>query len=488
MMRKSNRALALAAVATSLLAALGAHPASAAERPDAGGSAPAAPAGEKAVHGQLDNGLVSITELAPPITRVFGYDGDFWTRGTLLGNPDGGRSDLYDRGFTLDGTLTQVLQGVAAGGNRRGNGGAPRYNGLFEVNATLDTAKAGLWSGGLLAATGMASYGRPITNEPGTISPVNMTPLWPVPFDNGAELTEYYLMQGLPLDLALIVGRIDATNFLDKNSFANNPESQFLNANLNNHLLFGEFVSFSTYGALLNAPVNENLSFAVAAFDPDTKPGDYAGVWENIGFGATMNLNYEIGGLKGLINPIFIYASKEAVAFDNPGLVTGLLTDSVPFKSGNWLFAVTGEQYLWTPEGASVPKAEGGRKDDFQVPTQDFAQNQPGVGLFYRFAFAPEDRNPFSLAVSGGLGGRGVIPGRPYDRMGLGAFAMFESDDLKAQPLVGGLVRDEAGIEAFYNFSITPAVQVSGDIQYIRSGRAGSSSALVLGTRLFARF
>ena len=439
------------------------------------------------VPGQLDNGLVSITKLQPGITRVFSYEGDFWTRGMLFGDLSGARTDLYDKGFTFDATLTQVLQGVASGGNVEGTGGA-YYNGLVEVNATLDTAKAGLWSGGLIFLTGMASYGKPITDEAGNISPVNMTALWPVPFEDRTELTEYYLGQGLPGGMFLAIGRIDATNFLDKSSFANNPETQFLNASLNNQLMVGEFISFSSYGALLLTPVNESLSFAWALFDPETLPGDYAGVWKNWGGAVAMDLRYQINGLSGIFNPVFIYASKDAVAFDNDRFVTGLLTDNVPFKDGNWTLAITGEQYLWTPPGSSVPKAQGGRKEEFIVPTQDFGQNQPGIGLFYRFAYAPADRNPFNIAVSGGIGGRGVVPGRPYDRFGLGAYAMFESDDLQDQPFVGGIVGDEVGVEAFYNFAITPALQLTFDVQYIQPGITGNDDGLVLGTRLFTRF
>ena len=437
--------------------------------------------------GKLDNGKTSITKLVPPITKVFNYSGDIWERGTMFGDPGGLRTKLYESGFTLDAQLTQVYQGVTSGGNASGNGSGS-YNGLLEINSTLDTAKLGLWSGGLIAATFQASFGDPLESEAGNVSPVNMTPLWPKPFDNGSTyLTEYYLFQGLPHEMEFIAGRIDATNFLDKNTFANNPESQFLNASLNNMLLWGNFLTFSTYATIFVAPVTKGLKIAVAAWTPNTEPGDDAGDWSDYGVVANPMFDYHLGGLPGAVQVVAAYSSADAVALDNPALVPDLITGTtLPEKNDNWMFTINGEQYLWAPKGASVPRAKGGRKEDFFMPTQDFAVNPPGVGLFYRAAYTPEDRNPWNWNVSGGLGARGIIPGRPYDRMGLGVYWLKESSDLDDQP--GNLVQDEVGVEAYYNLAITPWLQLSADVQWINPGITSSDDAWVLGSRLNTRF
>ena len=65
---------------------------------------------------------------------------------------------------------------------------------------------------------------------------------------------------------------------------------------------------------------------------------------------------------------------------------------------------------------------------------------------------------------------------------------MFASDDLEDKVIVGKLVEDEVGFDAFYNFAITPSVQLSADIQWIASGIESSDDAVVIGTRLFIRF
>jgi porin len=435
--------------------------------------------------GQLDNGLISITKVAPPITKVFDYSGDSSSRGTMLGDWNGRRTELYNNGFTFDANVTQIYQGVVSGGADGGNGGA-KYNGLFELNMALDTAKLGLWSGGLIAATVQSSWGNPITGEAGNLSPVNMTPIWPKPFDNSTELMEYYLTQALPGDMTMIVGRIDATNFLDKNTYANNPESQFLNASLNNMLLWGNFLTFSTYGAILVAPVSKEFTIAVAAWTPDTEAGDYGGDWSDYGLVVNPMFNYKIGDKPGSFQAVAAYSSSNPIAFDNPFLVPDIIHGVVPRKSNNWMVNINGSQLLWAPEGALVSRADGGRKEDFEVPTQDFAANPPGIGLFYRFAYTPKDRNPYNINLSGGLGARGIVPGRPFDRMGIGGYWLMASHDLNDQP--GNEFGDETGFEAYYNYAITPWLQLSADVQWISPGIKSSKDAVVMATRLYTRF
>ena len=399
----------------------------------------------------------------------------------MFGDLGGVRSDWYDKGFSLDMQVTQVYQTVTSGGSAAGNGNAA-YNGLSEINAYLDTAKLGWWSGGLLATTAQTSWGNPLQSEAGNLSLVNMTPLWPVPFDTTTRVTEYYLTQGLPHEISLILGRIDATDFLDTNSYANIPESQFLNGSLNNDLLWGELLTFSTYAGLLAIPVSEGFDIATGVWTPATQPDDYAGDWSD--WAAVINpiFSYHIGDKPGKAQVTYAISSENTVAFDNPRLgpidVGG--EELISSKSYNWLVTVNIEQHLWTPQGQNEHYASG---------TEDFANNPPGVGLFYRFGYMPDDRNPYNMTMSGGLGSRGIIPGRPNDRMGVGMYGMFASDHFQDKSLLlNELLDDEVGYEAYYNFAITPWMQLSADVQYIDPGITTSDNAWVLGSRLNVRF
>ena len=75
-------------------------------------------------------------------------------------------------------------------------------------------------------------------------------------------------------------------------------------------------------------------------------------------------------------------------------------------------------------------------------------------------AYTPEDRNPGKITISGGIGARGIIPGRPHDRMAVGVYSMLVSEDLNRQPVAGGIFGDEVGVAAFYNSASTPSLQL----------------------------
>ncbi|HTX54631.1 MAG TPA: carbohydrate porin, partial [Candidatus Baltobacteraceae bacterium] len=99
-----------------------------------------------------------------------------------------------------------------------------------------------------------------------------------------------------------------------------------------------------------------------------------------------------------------------------------------------------------------------------------------------RFGWAPEDRNPYTLYVSGGIGGRGVFESRPYDRFGVGVYWLKASSDLVTN--VRNLLRDETGFEAFYNVALTPWLTLSGDIQWIKSAVTRNGDTVVMGLRI----
>jgi porin len=91
-----------------------------------------------------------------------------------------------------------------------------------------------------------------------------------------------------------------------------------------------------------------------------------------------------------------------------------------------------------------------------------------------------------------GVGGKGIIPGRPLDQFGIGFYYIDVSNPKFTGPLTTrDFLRDEYGFEAYYNVAITPWLKLTPDIQVIRpaqkqvitSGK-GIDTASVLGFRL----
>jgi len=434
---------------------------------------------------------VSLTELVPGLTPVSDYSGDFADRYTLLGNADGGRQRLYESGVAFDATFTQVYQGVTSGGIDEDE---YEYHGLLEYGVSLDTGKLGWWPGGLLVTNFYTSFGNTLISKTGNISPVNFNSILPTADPSVTFPVEYYMTQALPTKTLVTVGRINAANFLDRSRFANDRRTQFFNAAMGNNLMVGNFVSFSTYAVLAVQPINKNLAVYGAVFDPTLQPDQYNpdgwDLFSDIGSGGGANIEWELAdGLKGSLNPVFIYSNKDTSEVDNPYYPLSPLEDLIiPInasvgKSDNYAFIATFDQYLWKPDNAKTAAEE-----KLPKPAADYAFQEPGLGLNIRAGVGPEDRNPWNVFFSGAIGGRGLIPGRPYDRLGIGFYTMHLSDDYEDLILIGDFLDDETGVEAFYNFALTPFVNFSVDIQWIDPGIESTDDTWVFGSRMFTRF
>jgi porin len=94
-----------------------------------------------------------------------------------------------------------------------------------------------------------------------------------------------------------------------------------------------------------------------------------------------------------------------------------------------------------------------------------------GIGLFGRVGYAPPETNPITVDGSIALVAHGLIDIRQYDSFAVGYYYNAISNDLKndvAQLTAGtSTVKDEQGIEIFYDFAITPAVRLIPSYQHI---------------------
>jgi porin len=147
-------------------------------------------------------------------------------------------------------------------------------------------------------------------------------------------------------------------------------------------------------------------------------------------------------------------------------------------SESSWAFDYTFDQYLWQPDG----------------------NPHHGIGLFFGFGASDGNPNPIQYSFLGGLGGKGVVPGRPDDNFGV-AFARTEFSSaflpFLRQQLNLGLQREDA-IEMFYNVALTPWLNVTGDLQIVKPGikkalnnasqLAGIDTAVVAGARVRVRF
>jgi porin len=151
-------------------------------------------------------------------------------------------------------------------------------------------------------------------------------------------------------------------------------------------------------------------------------------------------------------------------------------TTGIEKKSGSWNIYYNFDQYLY-----ETKKGSG-----------------KGIGIFGRFGVSDGNPNPVHYFYSLGIGGKGVIPGRSLDQFGIGGYYIDVSQPKFTGPdLTRTLLRNEYGIEAYYNIAITPWMMFTPDIQVIRPAqkdfvdtkglipvRKNVDTATVLGIRL----
>ena len=411
---------------------------------------------------------------AQPVAVPETYGGDFWTRPKLTGSWGGLRDELGKRGVVVDVDFYQTLQGVIDGGRSTGVG----YDGHADYTLNVDTGKLGLWPGGFLRLHAETNYGTDINFDSGAIQAPNGLALFPMPNQSQMTITNLTFAQFLAPWVGVMVGKIEGYGG-DDNAFAHGLKNNFLNLGLAFNLTL-EMVPISSLGGIIILVPWDGAVFTAGVLDPNGKP-DETGFDHLFADGVYVTSEGRVTikpfGLVGHQLVGFAWSNKERISLiqdtDNilrtilfskfprlqdPGpilrkiiekLFPGLLQPLEPFNKvhNTWSVYYNFDQYLWSPKGD---------------PTR-------GIGPFFRFGITDGVANPVKYHYNVGIGGKGVVPGRPRDTFGIGWSRMELSSHLVPflrEHLHLGLSREDA-VEAFYNFALTGSINATLDLQVI---------------------
>lgn len=407
------------------------------------------------------------------------YGGSLWERPKLTGDWGGLRDELAEMGITLDVGLTQIHQGNAHGGASTNN--AFRYSGSTDYTLTLDTEKLGLWKGGTILLNAETKWGDGIQNKVGSLLPLNFDAFKPG-FGEGCMMTlsEYILFQSLfDGKLIFIAGKLDGARAFDRNVFANDERTQFMNVALRNNPIIGFFAPYTTLGAGFVFNATDWLTTTVAVLDSD-------GSAKRTGFDTAFHGPANTTVVKE------ISAHVKPFGLDGNQRVGVLLTNKdmqhhqpvSPFRqTGPLLYNLMGAK-LFGKVAKLLPyetsSSNCGMYYSFdQYLYQEAEDPSQGVGLFGRFGWARQSVTPIAHFYSMGVGGKGVLPERDRDTFGVGYFYSDLSNDLPYW------FHSEQGIEAYYNIQVTPWLHISPDLQVIVNpgGTGEKDVAVVYGMR-----
>jgi len=452
---------------------------------EGGGSATAehAPASQPA-------GMPSIIQHLPD------YGGDLAHRKYLTGDWGGARTALANKGILFDLDVTQLLQGNAHGGKDTNN--AFRYSGSADYYLKLDTARMGLWPGGLLVFHGETKIGDNINPKVGSLLSPNFQGLLPVPGDPGmTTLSEFYFMQALSEQFVIMAGKADGTAVADVNAFASNQRTQFMNVGLriNPVLFYGAPYTAMTAAAIWLPTKWLQISTAVVDNDPDgavtmtgfntafhgrnwcsvmqefdftSKPFDKTG-HQRFGWFWTSHDFAELSGDSRIQFPRVI----------GPRVIPRQLVPrwARVLRLGNQVYSLT------EPETSADTWGLYYNFDQYLFTEAE--DPEQGVGVFGRFGYGGEP-NIFEQFYSFGVSGKGSIPTRDRDTWGIGYYHANISDDIN--PAFG--LHSEQGVEVYYNIEITPWCHLTPDFQVIvdPGGSSRNDVAVVYGLRMQMSF
>lgn len=405
------------------------------------------------------------------------YSGDLRSREQLTGDWNGQRTKLAEKGLQFQFDWVQSVQTVTSGGRDTGT----RYGGNFDYVAFVDLYRMGLLPGAMLKLRGESRYGESVNDKSGILLPVNTAAYFPltdtldqsIPF----TLTDVALFQYLSDKFALFGGKLDTLDG-DPNEFASGRgDTQFMNSNFVFNSVSALTVPYSTLGGGLLWSPTPRVSLTTSIFnttDSSTTTG-FDHVEDGWSWSAEADIQYRIADLPGGFNVGGIYAWANDFVHFGKLLFTPGEGLAVSRQSDTWAAYLSAWQYLYVEEKSDAPIRAGDGKPDRQ-----------GVGLFARFGFADRDTNPVEWTINGGVGGRGILPGRDNDQFGIG----YYYTSLRSSRFLNAVGIDDytQGFESYYNIALTPAALLTVDAQVVESPSKAADTAVVLGVRLHLKF
>lgn len=404
------------------------------------------------------------------------YSGDFATRLRLTGDWGGSRSDIAQRGVMLDADLTQIAQGVIAGGRRIDWD----YHGSFDLALTLDLHRMKLLPGALVRARAESRFGETVNDDAGNLLPVNTDGFFPLTEsinESIVTITELNYVQFLGPKVGLTIGKFQTLDG-DPNEFASGRgRSQFMNFNFVASGASALTIPYSTLGGGVIVMPTDRItitSLLVSTNDSSTTSG-FEDLNDGLSWITEADFQYKLGDLPGGTNIGFVYAFSGD--FNELGGKLQLGPDglNLPTESETWCAFVSTWQYLYLMEDAPA-----------KVDVLNGRQDLRGVGVFARLGIADDDTNPVEWTLSAGISAKGLIPARENDTMGLAiAHTRFQDGGRLASLL---LESSSQIAELYYNVAITPAMGLTFDVQWLDGVFTNVDEAWLIGTRLDMRF
>jgi porin len=400
--------------------------------------------------------------------------GGFWlTRPKLTGDWFGLRTDLRDHGVTLDVSSTQFYQGLTTGGfpqEIRLFAGALQnqfqYGGRADYLLNIDGQKAGLWQGLAIDLHGETLYGHSVNSNTGALMPVSLGQDVPLPNGTITALTGVTVRQALSENFVLFAGKINTLDdFNQPFTGGGRGVDGFMNAAFLFNPVLALTIPYSTFGAGMVVSKDKEVVFSVSVLDTNNTPTvtGFDTFFDN-GMTLVVQANlptkfFDRKGHQGLTGSYSTgrYSSADLAAVLDP--LNGLAQRGS--TTGSWSLTYAFDQQLAV--AADDPKLSW--------------------GVLGNAGLSDGNPNPVRWTANIGLGGSSPLPARDRDTFGVGYFYVGVSDSFKQLAPRLFPLRDEQGVELFYNIGLTPWCHVTPDLQVMVPTSTRAETSLLVGLR-----
>ena len=413
----------------------------------------------------LNAGRVYGQTASPPAP----FDGHWESRPKLTGDWGGFREQLRDHGVTLDVSATTYYQGTATGGLHEGF----ELGGRNDYVLNVDGHKAGLWPGFFIRLHGETVYGDSADLFTGAVVPVNIGRAHPVVSGTEAALTDVRFTQALSESFVVYAGKINTIDNVQQPFMPDRGlDAGFMNATLFWNVILGRTLNYATLGAGAAILKGRYPVFSLTVYDTNdasTKSG-FDKLFDN---GAliypTVSVPTEFFGMPGHQSIWGAYSSARYAILTPqsltllPQVLAGQLAPTAlgTLVRGSWWTTYLFDQALWV----------------------DPADKTRSLGVFGSFGISDGNPNPIKWSAIFGIAGNSPIPGRKQDTFGIGYYYLGYSNDFKNVARLIIPVRDERGLELFYDVGLTPWCHITPDLQVITPTLEVAETSVVLGLR-----
>lgn len=392
-------------------------------------------------------------------------DNGLFSRSSLLDAPGSPKAWLRVRGINVDASLTHFFQGLTSGDGDQD----VQSGGKADLLLAFDGHKLGLWQGLFMNMHGEAIYGDDAnTQGDGTIIPVNTALAFPQLGGSDEELS-LTLTQQFNEQTMLTLGKF---NMLD--AAARTPLlgggglDTFMNLGL------AAPISGVTPAYILGGLLSHRTdiaAFGLFVYDPRSAQDNE--VLENpFDDGVTLSLSVtvpaQLWGNTSIHRIRGVHSTQDGIDLRD---ISQLLLPpgagrELGERSGYWFFSYAFQHFFF----------------------QDKTNPSRGWGVFGQLGVSDGNPNPVEWSCFIGIGGNSPLPGRNHDRFGIAYFRYSWSDDLAdgLRPVLR--LEDEQGVEAFYNYAVTPWLKITGNLQVIDPALRENDRSVFLGLRAQVKF